>query len=53
LTWADFDSALAEGAADARTRLRIIDRRSLPLDFPTTPGFPEGDYLKFAVCARD
>ncbi len=53
LTWSDFDLALAEGAADAGTRLRIIDRRSLPIDFPTSPGFPEGDYLKFAVSTRD
>jgi 23S rRNA (cytosine1962-C5)-methyltransferase len=52
LSWQDFDDALAEGAAIAKTSLRIVDRASLPLDFPTSPGFPEGDYLKFAVCAR-
>jgi hypothetical protein len=24
----------------------------LPPDFPTLPGFPEGNYLKFAVAVR-
>ncbi len=50
---ADFDRALGEGAARARTSLRVITRRSLPVDFPTSPGFPEGDYLKFAAAVRD
>jgi 23S rRNA G2069 N7-methylase RlmK/C1962 C5-methylase RlmI len=36
----------------ARTRLQIVDRRSLPPDFPSVPGFPEASYLKFAVCVR-
>lgn len=45
----DFEAALAKGAATAHTELRIVDRRSLPPDFPTTPGFPEGNYLKFLV----
>jgi 23S rRNA (cytosine1962-C5)-methyltransferase len=49
---ADFDQALAEGATAAGTRLQIIDRRSLPTDFPTVPGFPEASYLKFAVAVR-
>ncbi|MBX3157905.1 MAG: class I SAM-dependent rRNA methyltransferase [Deltaproteobacteria bacterium] len=49
---AEFELALAEGALAANTRLQIIDRRSLPPDFPTVPGFPEGNYLKFAVAVR-
>ena len=49
---AEFELALAEGALAAGTRLQIIDRRSLPPDFPTLPGFPEGSYLKFAVAVR-
>lgn len=49
----EFEAVLAEGALRARTRLRIIDRRGLPPDFPTLPGFPEGNYLKFVVCVRD
>jgi 23S rRNA (cytosine1962-C5)-methyltransferase len=48
----EFERALAEGALGAGTRLQIIDRRSLPPDFPTVPGFPEASYLKFAVAAR-
>ena len=37
----EFERALADGAMGAGTRLQIIDRRSLPPDFPTVPGFPE------------
>jgi 23S rRNA (cytosine1962-C5)-methyltransferase len=49
---AEFELALADGAVAAGTRLQIVDRRPLPPDFPTLPGFPEGNYLKFAVAAR-
>ncbi|HEY0990310.1 MAG TPA: class I SAM-dependent methyltransferase, partial [Kofleriaceae bacterium] len=49
---ADFELALADGAMTAGTRLQIIDRRSLPPDFPTVPGFPEASYLKFIVAVR-
>ncbi len=49
---AEFELSLADGAMAAGTRLQIIDRRSLPPDFPTIPGFPEGNYLKFAVAVR-
>jgi 23S rRNA (cytosine1962-C5)-methyltransferase len=48
----DFEVALAEGAQLAGTQLQIIDRRSLPADFPTLPAFPESNYLKFAVAMR-
>jgi 23S rRNA (cytosine1962-C5)-methyltransferase len=48
----EYEQALAEGALLARAQLRIIDRRGLPPDFPTVPGFPEGNYLKFVVAAR-
>ena len=47
----DFDNALAKGAARAGRNLRILERRYLPADFATTPGFPEGSYLKFAIAA--
>lgn len=53
LAQGEFENALASGAATARRRLRIVDRRGLPLDFPTTPGFPEGNYLKFVVAVAD
>ncbi len=48
----EFELALAEGALAAGTRLQIVDRRGLPPDFPTLPGFPEGNYLKFVVAVR-
>ncbi|MEO6771984.1 MAG: class I SAM-dependent rRNA methyltransferase [Kofleriaceae bacterium] len=48
----EFEQSLAEGALAAGTRLQIVDRRPLPPDFPTLPGFPEGSYLKFAVAVR-
>jgi 23S rRNA (cytosine1962-C5)-methyltransferase len=48
----EFELALADGALNAGTRLQIVDRRSLPPDFPTVPGFPEGNYLKFAAAVR-
>jgi 23S rRNA (cytosine1962-C5)-methyltransferase len=49
---AEFELALADGSMTAGTRLQIVDRRSLPPDFPTVPGFPEASYLKFAVAVR-
>ncbi|HSD86170.1 MAG TPA: class I SAM-dependent rRNA methyltransferase [Kofleriaceae bacterium] len=48
----EFERALADGAVSAGTRLQIIDRRPLPPDFPTVPGFPEANYLKFVVAVR-
>lgn len=52
MTLQEFEQALAEGALSAGTRLQIIDRRGLPPDFPTLPGFPEGSYLKFVIAVR-
>jgi 23S rRNA (cytosine1962-C5)-methyltransferase len=52
MTAEEFERALAEGASMAGTRLQILDRRALPPDFPTLPGFPDGNYLKFVVAAR-
>jgi len=48
----EFELALAEGALAADAELQVIDRRGLPADFPTVPGFPEGNYLKFVVAVR-
>jgi 23S rRNA (cytosine1962-C5)-methyltransferase len=48
----DFDAALAEGALAANTEVSIIERCGLPVDFPVPPGFPEGNYLKFAVAVK-
>lgn len=52
MTLEEFERALADGAMAAGTRLQIIDRRPLPPDFPTVPGFPEANYLKFVVAVR-
>jgi 23S rRNA (cytosine1962-C5)-methyltransferase len=52
MTSDEFERSLADGAMDAGTRLQIVDRRSLPPDFPTVPGFPEASYLKFVVAVR-
>jgi 23S rRNA (cytosine1962-C5)-methyltransferase len=52
MTALEFEQALADGAMIAGTRLQIVDRRSLPPDFPTVPGFPEASYLKFVVAVR-
>jgi 23S rRNA (cytosine1962-C5)-methyltransferase len=48
----DFDRALGEGAALAKAELRVVERVPLPIDYPVAPGFPEGNYLKLAVCVR-
>ena len=52
LTTLDLDRALAEGAASRRADLRIVQRVGLPPDYPVAPGFPEGNYLKFAIALR-
>jgi len=52
LSSADLDRALAEGAASVPAELRIVERVSLPPDFPVAPGFPEGNYLKLAIAIR-
>jgi 23S rRNA (cytosine1962-C5)-methyltransferase len=48
----DFDRALGEGGALAGADLRVIERVGLPVDYPVAPGFPEGNYLKLAICVR-
>lgn len=50
MSQADYDNALAEGASRAGRVVKVIERQGLPMDFPVCPGFPEGNYLKFAVC---
>ena len=48
----DFDRALGEGGALAGADLRVIARVPMPADYPVAPGFPEGSYLKIAICVR-
>jgi len=52
LSAADVDRAIAEGAAAFGHDLRIVERCGLPCDFPVNPGFPEGNYLKFALAVK-
>jgi 23S rRNA (cytosine1962-C5)-methyltransferase len=48
----ELDRALAEGAAQQHTDLRIIERHGLPPDYPVAPGFAEGNYLKFVLAVK-
>jgi len=48
----EFDRALAEGAAQAGTTLRIVERRGQPPDFPSLPALPESNYLKITLAMR-
>jgi 23S rRNA (cytosine1962-C5)-methyltransferase len=52
LAAAELDRALAEGAAQQRADVRIIERHGLPADYPVSPGFPEGNYLKFVLAVK-
>ena len=52
LTALELDRALAEGAAQQRADLRVVERHGLPPDYPVAPGFPEGNYLKFVLAVR-
>jgi 23S rRNA (cytosine1962-C5)-methyltransferase len=52
LAAASFERALAEGAARARTSLRVFDVRSQPADHPVDAACPERRYLKVFFAAR-
>ncbi len=46
----DFERALGRGAAQAGRELVISERLSQPSDYPASPAFSEGRYLKLVVC---
>ena len=48
----EFDRALGDGGALAGVDLRVVERVPMPVDYPVAPGFPEGNYLKLAICVR-
>ena len=48
----EFDRALGEGGAIAGADLRVLARVPMPPDYLVAPGFPEGNYLKLAICVR-
>jgi 23S rRNA (cytosine1962-C5)-methyltransferase len=53
LETADLERALGEAAARAGAGLYVVQRVGLPPDFPVVAGFPEGNYLKCVLLARD
>ena len=46
----DFERALGRGAQQASREILIAERLSQPSDYPATPLFVEGRYLKLVVC---
>jgi 23S rRNA (cytosine1962-C5)-methyltransferase len=53
VTWADLEGAVASAAADARRRVRILERRGAALDHPVVLNLPETEYLKCLVLQVD
>jgi 23S rRNA (cytosine1962-C5)-methyltransferase len=49
LTVDDFDRAIGRGADLAGKQIVITERLGQPPDYPVSPGFPEGRYLKVAL----
>lgn len=45
-----FRSSLEDGARRSRTPLQVLEWSSAPADHPRLLAFPEGDYLKVALC---
>jgi 23S rRNA (cytosine1962-C5)-methyltransferase len=50
---ADYLKELRRGALQAGSELRVISLSGQPEDFPYPVTFPEGRYLKYAVCVKD
>lgn len=51
--WADLEGAVASAAADARRRVRVLERRGAAPDHPVVLNIPETEYLKCAVLTID
>jgi 23S rRNA (cytosine1962-C5)-methyltransferase len=49
VSWADLEGAVAAAAADARRRVRLLDRRGAAPDHPVILNLPETEYLKCLV----
>ncbi len=49
---ADYLKELRRGALQAGSDLRVISLRGQPEDFPYPVTFPEGRYLKYAICVK-
>ncbi|HVC46438.1 MAG TPA: class I SAM-dependent rRNA methyltransferase [Terracidiphilus sp.] len=47
--WPDLEAAVASAAADARRRVRLLERRGAALDHPVVLNQPESEYLKCLI----
>jgi 23S rRNA (cytosine1962-C5)-methyltransferase len=47
--WSDLEGAVASAAADARRRVRLLERRGAAPDHPVVLNLPETEYLKCLV----
>jgi 23S rRNA (cytosine1962-C5)-methyltransferase len=47
--WTDLEAAVASAAADARRRVRLLERRGAAPDHPVVLNLPETEYLKCLV----
>jgi 23S rRNA (cytosine1962-C5)-methyltransferase len=47
--WNELESSVASAAADARRRVRLLERRGAALDHPVVLNLPETEYLKCLV----
>ncbi len=49
VSWADLEASVAAAAADARRRVRLLERRGAAPDHPVVLNLPETEYLKCLV----
>src|ERR1039458_2332772 len=49
VVWSELESSVASAAADARRRVRLLERRGAALDHPVVLNLPETEYLKCLV----
>ena len=49
VTWNDLEGSVASAAADARRRVRLLERRGAAPDHPVVLNIPETEYLKCLV----
>ena len=47
--WADLEAVVADAAADAGRRVRLLERRGAALDHPVILNLPETEYLKCLI----
>jgi 23S rRNA (cytosine1962-C5)-methyltransferase len=47
----EFLATIREAAASVDADLQVLECHGLPADFPLNPAYPQGQYLRFLVCA--